>query len=301
MAETGGRTSVASDVQVCPITDRDLHEVAQFLGERFPPDTPPDQWADAWRQTVNLPGSDAPNHGFLLRADGRIVGAYLAIYSTRIIDGRRERFCNLAVWYAAPEYRLHSIRMAKAVLGQGGLHFTDLTPIDVVQKLNLRLGFTYLDTTAALVPHVPWPSLPGRVRVSADPSVIEATLADPARTYYLYYLDHRGCRWARHLVLVRDDQSCYVQWRKERHKDLPLFASIRYASNPDLLRSAFRTLGRHLLFRHGTLATVAEIRVTGGRIQPSRLLSHRTPRMFKSATLSQADVDYLYSEITSAP
>ena len=297
-AEGSGQTAAGASVQVCPITDVDLPEVAQLLGEHFPPDTPADQWADAWQRTVNLPGSEAPNHGFLLRADGQVVGAYPAIYSTRIIDGRRERICNLAVWYVAPEYRKHSIRMAQAILGQEGWHFTDLTPIEVVQKLNLRLGFSYLDTTTALIPNLPWPSLPGRVRVSADPAVIEATVTGPAR---VYYQDHANCRWARHLVLIQDNQWCYLQWRKERRKNLPLFASIQYASNPSLLRRASTSLGRHLLVHHGALATLVEIRVAGDRIRPSLLLPKAKRRMYKSATLGPDKIDYLYSEITSAP
>jgi hypothetical protein len=298
MVESGRRIPVTSKVLVYPITDQDLPEVARFLGQHFPPDTAPDQWANAWRETVNLPGSEAPNHGFLLRARNQVVGAYPAIYSTRVINGRQERFCNLAVWYVAPEYRAHSISMVKAAVGQAGFHFTDLTPIEVVQKLNLRLGFTYLDTTTALVPNLPWPSLPGRVRVSADPTVIAATVTGHVATYYR---DHAKCRWARHLVLIRGEQWCYLQWRKQRLKKLPLFGSIQYASNPTLLRQAYGPLGRYLLVRHGVLGTLVELRVAQGRIRPSILHPHPKRRMFKSESLGPDDIDYLYSEITSAP
>jgi hypothetical protein len=298
VSESSARDRAASAVRVCPITDLDLPEVSRFLGKHFPPDTPADQWADAWLGTVNLPGSEAPNHGFLLRAGGEVVGASAAIYSTRIIDGRKERICNLAVWYVAPEYRRHSLRVVQAILGQPGWHFTDLSPSEAVQRLNLRLGFTYLDTTTALIPNLPWPSPLGQVRVSADPAVIEATVTGQVR---LYYQDHVGCQWARHLVLRQGDQWCYLQWRKERHKNLPLFASIRYASNPPLLRRAFGPLGHHLLVSHNALATLVELRVSGGRIRPSMLLRNPKRRMYKSSTLSPDKIDYLYSEITSAP
>ncbi|WP_167042596.1 hypothetical protein [Salinibacterium sp. ZJ454] len=284
-------------VSVHPITDRDLPEVALFLGEHFPPATPADQWADAWRTTVNLPGSTAPNHGFLLRAQGRVVGAYPAIYSTRVINGRLERFCNLAVWFTTPEYRSHSMRMVRAVLGQKDVTFTDLTPIDLVQKLNLRLGFTYLDTATAAVPNVPWFWL-ARARVSDDPGVIASTLTGHVRTYFA---DHAECRWARHLVLVRGDQSCYVVWRRRRIKGLPLLASIQYISNPALFRGSFGSLARHLLLHHGTFATLVEDRLAGGRIWPSVKMPRPDRRMFKSTTVGPEDIDYLYSEITSAP
>ena len=51
------------------------------------------RWSDGW-----------PNHGFLQQR-GRVVGAYLAFYSQRMIDGRPERFCNLGAWCVCAEYR----------------------------------------------------------------------------------------------------------------------------------------------------------------------------------------------------
>jgi hypothetical protein len=283
---------------VQPITDADLAEVGQFLSSHFPPDTSADEWPAAWQRSVNLPGSDPPNHGFLLRADDKVVGAYPAIYSTRVINGRRERFCNLAVWYVSPEFRLQSLSMLRAILAQPGYHFTDLTPIERVQKFNLRNGFQYLDTDTALVPNLPWPTVPRRTGISADPAVIHATVTGQVKTFYE---DHAACRWTRHLVLARGGEWCYVQWRRERRKNLPLFASIRYASNPDTLRRCFRPLTRYLLVRHRVPFTLAEVRVAGGRLYPSILLRNHRPRMYKSATLPPDRIDYLYSEITSAP
>lgn len=284
--------------QVFPITDDDLPEVGRFLAAHFPPATAAEEWAGAWRRSVNLPGSGAPNHGFLLRAGGEVVGAYLAIYSTRVIGGRTERFCSLAVWFVRPEYRTHSVRMAQAMVGQAGFHFTDLAPIPLVQKLNLRLGFRYLKTDTTLAPNLPWPTVPGRTRISADPAVLDATLTGEVRRFYR---DHAACRWARHAVLIRDGRWCYVQWRREARKNLPVFAAVQYASHPDVLRPAFRPFSRYLLVRHGALFTLAEVRVVGGRVQPSVLLADHRPRMFKSATLAPTEIDYLYSEITAAP
>lgn len=281
-----------------PINDSDLPDVATFLGTNFPPDTPPDEWAAAWQQTVNTDGSNAPNHGFMLRAGNEVVGAYPAIYSTRTINGRTEQFCNLAVWFTSPRYRHHSIRMLKAIIAQDGWHFTDLTPIEAVQKLNLRLGFKYLDTTTRLVPNLPWPWLPNQVKVSSNPTLIDSSLTGEARTFYR---DHARCKWARHLVLVKDDQSCYVQWRRERHKNLPIFSSIRYVSNPAFLRQAYPVVGRHLLVRFGAVGTLVEDRVIGGKIHPSLAIRKAKARMYKSDTLHPENIDYLYSEITSAP
>lgn len=296
MTGTGSSSDVA--VQVCPIGDVDLDDVARFLGGHLPPDTPPDRWADAWRQSVNRPGSDAPNHGYMLRVGDVVVGAYLAIYSTRVIDGVVQRFCNLGAWYVEPDHRRHSIRLMKALVDQEGWHFTELAPSVPVQRLDHRMGFDYLDTTTALFPNLPWPTFPGRARVTADPGVIRSHLADPFLTYYD---DHSRSRWARHLVIVRGGESCYVQWRKERRKNLKLLASIRYASNPRLLRQEMWALGRYLLLHHGTVASLVEVRLAEGRVRPSVLMPKPVARMYKSDTLGPESIDYLYSEISSAP
>ena len=299
-AEQGGDAGESSSrprAEVCPISDGDLADVGRFLGTQFPPDTPAHEWGEAWLRTVNLPGSAAPNHGFMLRAAGRIVGAYPAIYSTRMIDGRRERFCNLAVWCVSPDFRAQSLGMLKAILAQEGFHFTDLSPIERVQKLNAALGFQYLDTATALAPNLPWP-VSRRVVISADPAVIETTVTGEIKQFFE---DHARCRWAKHLILVHEGEWCYLQWRKERRKKLPLFISIRYASHPEVLRRAFRSLASYFLFRHGALFTLGELRITGGRVYPSLMLRRPTRRMFKSKTLSPDRIDYLYSEITSAP
>lgn len=296
VAEDGSSSSTRP--RVLPITEQDLPEVGRFLGRNFPPDTSADSWADAWRTTVNLPGSGAPNHGMLLRSGEEIVGAYPAIYSTRAIDGALERFCNLAVWYVLPEHRTGATRMVKALLAQEGFHFTDFTPIEVVQRLDLRLGFEYLDTETALVPNLPWPTIPRRTRISADPTVIDAALTGEVG---MLYRDHAGCRWARHLVMISGDDVCYVQWRIQRRKGLPWFASIQYVSNPALFRRRFHALARHFLIQHRAPFSIVELRVADGRIRPSRLLQKPSRRMYRSTTLRPDQVDYLYSEITSAP
>jgi len=278
-------------IAVKPITGPDLPAVAEFLHTHLNGRVSPDAWACA----VVVPWkADAPNHGYMLLCNGAVVGAYLAFYSDRTIAGRRERFCNLGAWCVLPEHRFHSLRLLKALLAQEGYTFTDLSPSGNVVPVNTRLKFDFLDTATALVPALPRPAWLGRGRVSADPAVIEDTITgkDLER-----YHDHAGAAAARHLVLVRGGEWCYVVFRKDRRKRLPFFASILYVNNPELLLAMGGRLSRHLLFRHGVLATLAELRVVKQRPRLSLMLGSPRRKMFKSAHLTPDQIDYLYSEL----
>ena len=99
------------------------------------------------------------------------------------------------------------------------------------------------------------------------------------------------------VVLIRGDEWCYVVFRRDRRKGLPLFASVLYVSNPALFRAMARPFARHLLIRHGALATLAEDRIVGYRPRPSLRLRSPRRKMFRSPSLAPSQIDYLYSEL----
>ena len=192
-------------VELTPITDADIADVADFLCANM---NPQDSWA---RVCVPPWKVDAPNHGFMLRDGQRVVGVQLAFYAERLVAGRAERFCNLGAWCVLPEFRFHSIRLVMAVLAQDGYHFTSFTPIDRTRAILDRLKFRPLDTSAALVPNLPWPTLPGRIKISDEPEVIERTLAGAELELYR---DHAQALAVHHHVLIHGRDSCYVMYRE---------------------------------------------------------------------------------------
>lgn len=276
-----------------PITTADIPAVARFLHEHLNARVP----AAAWERALRVPWKvSAPNHGFLFRDEhGEVAGANLAFYSERTIDGRVRRFCNLGAWCVLPQHRFHSLKLVRALLAQDGYEFTDLSPSGNVVALNARLGFASLNTATAVAPNLPWPALPGGGRVSTDPVVLENTLAGDDLQIYR---DHADADAARHVVLIRGDQYCYVIFRTDRRRNLPLFASILYVSAPELFRAMHRRFRSHLLVRHGIPAMLAEPRVVGHRPPMSRMLRNPRRKMFRSADLTDPDIDYLYSELT---
>ncbi|PFG38843.1 hypothetical protein ATJ97_1331 [Georgenia soli] len=285
---------VGPPVELGPIQAADVAAVGRFLHAHLNPRLDARAWADALVPPWSV--KDRPNHGFLLRAGDEIVGAYLAFYSERLIEGRTERFCNLAAWCVADEHRVHGLRLLRAALRQQGYHFTDLSPSGNVVEVNTRLKFTTLDTTTDLVPNLPWP--PSRtVRLLTRRADIEATLTGRALQIYR---DHAGAAAARHLVVVRDGRPCHVIFRRDRRKNLPLFASILHVGDREVFRDADRHVFAHLLTQ-GAALTLAERRVLGYRPAASVPLRRARPKMFRSPTLRPDQIDYLYSELTCVP
>ncbi len=284
-------TDAKPRVALRPITDADVPVVADFLHAHLNPDVPAAQWARA----LDLPWDvERPNSGFMLLEGERVVGANIAFYSQRTIDGRLERFCNLGAWCVLEEHRFHSLRLVKALLAQDGYHFTDLSPSGNVVGVNEKLGFSYLDTTTTVVPNLPRPTVPGRVHLSSDAALIERTLS--GRDLEIYR-DHAATAAARQVLLRLGDAHCHVIFRKDRRKGLPLFASVLHVSDVEVFRACAGAFSRHLLVRHRLPVMLLERAVVDHRPRLSRTVDSPRRKMFRSPTLDPDHIDYLYSEL----
>ena len=112
-------------MELAAITTADLPEVGSFLRRELNARVNPEQWVEA----LTPPWTTVqPNHGFLIRDKGAVVGVYLVLYSEREFDGARQLFCNLAAWCVGESYRSHSVRLLRALLAQREYNFTDLSP-----------------------------------------------------------------------------------------------------------------------------------------------------------------------------
>lgn len=278
-------------VELSPITEADLAGVAEFLDANLNDQVP---WH---RACSSLAWSGvSPNYGFMLRDGHRVVGVLLALYSERMIGGRIERFCNMGSWCVVPDYRSRAISLLKALVSQDGYHFTVLTADVGPQEILAWSGFRHLDTSAALIPNLPWPSTFTRTIVSSNPAVIESTLTGPELTLYR---DHSAALAAHHLVVVRGAESSYVTYRRSTFRNKPV-ALLLHVGNPDLFHRALRSVTSHLLVRHRLVATLAELQIIGHR--PTGSLTVRNwPKMFRSTSLDPRYIDYLYSELACVP
>jgi hypothetical protein len=271
-----------------PITDDDLDTVSRFLNAHLDGDVP----VESFRRSFAAHRSVArPNNGVMLLDDDDVVGAYLAYYSDRVVDGRVHHICNLGSWCVLPDYRHYSLKMANAILSQEGFDFLDLSPSATVAALNKRLGFDYLDNRGVILPALPWPW--SHETISSDPVVIERALSgDELRLYN----DHRDAPAARHVVLRDSDAACHVVLRMEKRKGLPT-AIVVHASRPEMLRRMIHPLGGFALLRQRALAVLVELRWLDGQVPRGAIPWRLPPKMYRSPTLDPRDIDYFYSEL----
>ena len=193
-------------------------------------------------------------------------------------------------------FRAQSMRLAMALTGQPGFHFTDLTPTEVVSKTLQFLKFKPMNEQQAIWPNLPRPFAAwAGARVVSDPEEISRVLTvDDARAYR----DHRHLPWLEHLAVGRMDAWCYVVWKRTRIRGVT-GARILALSDPEAFLRYHGALGSHLLVHHGLLYTRVESRLLP-RLPRLRVeLSGYRNKVFKSDTLTAADMSNLYSELVA--
>lgn len=276
-----------------PIRDEDLPEFATFLFDNLSHERTVEDWTNAFTQHWC---SSKPNNGFVIRNEGRIVGGIGAIYADRMVRGRIERFCNITSWCVLDAFRAQSMRLAMAVTGQSGFHFTDLTPTEVVSKTLQFLKFKPMDERHAVWPNVPWRSIArDRARVVDDPTTIDQLLgSEDARAHR----DHRHLPWLRHFAVGRRSEWCYVVWKPTRLKGVRGAMVISLSDAPLFLRCR-DALGNYLLMHHGLLYTRVESRLLPRLPRLCVELAGYRNKVYKSDTLGAADMSNLYSELVA--
>lgn len=299
MTEATTDAGSGATVDLVPIRSEDLADVAEFLSRTLDNDVLPSTW-HGW---LTPPWAmSAENRGFMLRANGAIVGAYVAYYTTRDTRIGPIRFCNLADWSVLDEYRAHSLRLVLAIVKQPGLTFTDFTPGSATLAVNRRLGFVDLDTSGFVAPALPFTRRYGW-RVVDDSASILRVLNDRDRAEFLDHgadnavalVDPSGIAA---LVMMRTNTVPVDHLRGLRVRS----AHVWHVSDRQAFRAGYSALATHLFIR-GVFAITAETRIAGfvpalARSRPNPEYPRMRPQVkqYKSSELQDDDIDYLYAE-----
>lgn len=242
--------------------------------------------------------SESESRGHVLLDGARPVGFLGTIFSTRVIEGKEERFCNLSSWIVLEAYRARSLSLLAPIIRLGSHTLVCSTPSPTAHRLFVRTGHKLLEDRVLLLPPLAaWPEIGSfrRVSMTTDEAEVRAELTGEERRCFD---DHRGSIGAS-VLLRRDGRTCWATATLKRRRGFR-FAFLQHLSDPDLFWECLplARLGFLKLLKAPMLAV--DSRFAGGRHVPFSL-SWRltTPRLYRPAhdAIRPARVDGLYTEL----
>ena len=266
-----------------------FEDVHALLLEFENPRVTEDQWRSLFVPRWN---ADEGYAGYALTDGGRVVGFLGYVFSSREIEGRAERFCNLSSWIVKPEHRADSLKLLLPALKLREHTVTNLTPRPSVAVILEKLGFRRLETGVRVVP--PLPFGPGRgCEVTTDRREIAGALRGREA---VLFRDHADLPCG-HVLMREADASCYLVHTKRRYRGIG-FTHVHHLSDPEVFA---RNVGsvRGLLARvNGTPVTMVDRRFLGTTTVPGSFSKdYPAPLLYRSETVPATAIDNLYSEL----
>jgi len=151
------------------IATDDLAAVADLLIAGFPGRTRKYWTSGLARMAERAPVESCPRFGYLLEADGMIVGAILLIF-TDFGDSATARIrCNISSWYVAPAYRAYAAHLSAIALKLKHVTYLNVSPAEHTWPLLTAQGYQrYSEGQFACIPALS--RRPGRMHVRAVPA-----------------------------------------------------------------------------------------------------------------------------------
>ncbi|WFU84461.1 hypothetical protein QA645_17505 [Bradyrhizobium sp. CIAT3101] len=286
----GSGSAAPSRSQLVRITDDLLPATCEFLHHELNGDISVEGWKSMLRYPWLQPNSD---YGIaLVRPNEGVVGVLIVIHSEQMIEGRVERFANLAHWCVKPAYRRESLRLMKAMMAQKELNLTGFSPIREVAKIVCGLGWKKLDDHVYLLPNVGVSFATRKLRVLTSFDEIFAIVDERHKRIMS---DHgRGSR-GRFVLVTDGSQWCLsvhtIETRKGIALSIPIYLSDygHFRRWMTLFLSTYRTLD-------GCWASLCQPRFLPSRPMIAVRLAEPRPHVFRSAGAAPASVTALYSD-----
>ena len=156
-------------VRCRPIAEGDLAAVAWLLTAGFPDRTRKYWTTGLARMAERAPVEGCPQFGYLLEAEGVVVGAILLIFSDLGEGSARRVRCNISSWYVAPAYRAHAAQLSATALKLKHVTYLNVSPAEHTWPLLSAQGYQrYSDGQFACLPALG--RRPARASVHAVPA-----------------------------------------------------------------------------------------------------------------------------------
>ena len=232
--------------------------------------------------------------GYVLENRENIVGFLGLIFSHRLLNNKKEKFCNLTSWVVEEKYRNQSLSLLAPVLKLKDYTLTIHTASKETYAVARKLGFQDLESRLRII--LPMPSLLTWFtfcKVEIDGSDFSKTLPKQALQIYKDHLSF-GCF---HVRVQTSLGECYIVGTKIYRKKIP-FSQIHHISHPNIFAKFAGHISLSICLEIKSVAIIIDERfLQGNTIKISKVWPLPHPRVYKTNSLVQNDIDSLYSEL----
>ncbi|WP_102961383.1 GNAT family N-acetyltransferase [Mangrovicella endophytica] len=277
---------------VRPATEVDIAGVVDLLHTHMNPKIPPERW----RRILDYPWRpEGVERGWLVEADGRIVGFMATIYSDRLTPSGWRRFCDLGSWYLLREHRGSGVgdALLQAGMAQPDVTYATMTARAATGRKIRALGFGILDDSRLLFR--PRAGERGALQVETDPDRIAPHLD----AWHQAILAHHRAFNLRHALLrTQDGHGCYLVYQVKLKGEAVAYHEILHASDRSILALHAQAVADVLVEGEtGVLAIDSRFLAEAGALADNgQVETIRLPRWYRSPDVAPADIDHLFSE-----
>ena len=153
------------------IVEADRSAVADLLTRGFQPLRTHGFWLNAFDSLSKRPTPEGyPRYGYVLVADGAIVGVLLLIFARISAASGPIIRCNLSSWYVEPEFRMYGTMLVSRALKHSDVTYYNITPAPHTLPILEAQGYVrYCDGRFVALPVLSGRGTGGRVqRVTPD-------------------------------------------------------------------------------------------------------------------------------------
>jgi hypothetical protein len=224
--------------------------------------------------------------------NGRAVGFLGLVYADRLVGGRIERFCNICAWYLLKQYRGQGIgqKIQFGSVADPRLTYTIMTATAATGRaFGSNSGFAILDDTRYILRRRTGSR--DDVDLIDDPHRMESLLDALDRKIFD---DHRAYN-LRHMLVRRNDSSCYVVMQVKRKGADIDYHEVMYASDQRVLAETAQAVANAILPGDDAVFALDRRLLPPG--QPWETEALRLPRWYRSDRVPPSAIDHLYGEI----
>lgn len=232
--------------------------------------------------------------GYVLEDRKHIVGFLGLIFSNRVINGQKEKFCNLTSWVVEEKFRNQSIFLLLPVLKLENYTLTIHTSSKETYAVARKLGFVDLESHFRVI--LPFPSIKtlfSSCQVNVNGKNLNKILEWDSLEVYKDHLKFKCF----HVYIRSSIGNCYLVGARVFRKSLP-FAQIYHISDSKVFAKFSSYIASVVSLKIKTIAVLVDERFLDGNvIWQSYSCSLSNPRVYKSNSLERSNIDLLYSEL----